>query len=406
MADKGQGCMAICIYCAKDEKEFSTYTPPDYFTDEHVIPRAIGGNIIQRSPFLLPGVCSWCNNLCGRHVDGPFVRSWFTQMHRAALMWRYIDVTQHPAVPLAFLGTIDIVVPDGRQCDAWLGPAGDPMFHFHRRYPPEPDQPGVVGRPVHVPLAQTDAGYVFLFIAATHPDWQGTIIHSVVNEFEGADLYLANGAGPHPPPFVPVPDERAALMPQLRHLGSTEYRFEVSPYYADRFHVKVVLGLGALYLTPDFVTSDDAALLRSFLFEKDDRKRETIPVHGTSSFEGSPELANLLSWEDGHVILLKRVGNDVLLNLILFGQPGQAGHVIRVSANPTHWPPDARADDMVFVIAPGLQRATGPIDYAAYLAWKHLPERRAEIGLRELDDLKSRMDAVAGSLPPKQLEQP
>jgi hypothetical protein len=180
----------------------------------------------------------------------------------------------------------------------------------------------------------------------------------------------------------------------------------VSPYYADRFHVKVALGLGALYLTPDFVTSDDAALLRSFLFSKDDRKRETIPVHGTSSFEGSLELANLLSWEDGHVILLKRFGNDVVLNLILFGQPGQAGHVIRVSANPIHWPAHAPADGMVFVIAPGLQRAVGPIDYAAYLAWKHLPERRAEIGLHELDDLKNRMDTAAASLPPKQLEQP
>jgi hypothetical protein len=61
---------------------------------------------------------------------------------------------------------------------------------------------------------------------------------------------------------------------------------------------------------------------------------------------------------------------------------------------------------MVFVIAPGLQRAVGPIDYAAYLAWKHLPERRAEIGLHELDALKNRMDTAAASLPPKQLEQP
>jgi len=191
--------MATCIYCDTDEKDFD---PRDRFTDEHVIPKAVGGNIIQRNPFLLPKaqkmVCSWCNNICGRYVDGPFARSWLTQIQRAGSVWKYIDLTHNPSVPLACLGTMDINLkdlraPDGRQCDGWLGPTGDPIYHFHRPYPAEPYQSPTVGRPRHLHLDKVDPGYVFLFLRAKNPAWHATIFNSVADEFEGADLYLANG---------------------------------------------------------------------------------------------------------------------------------------------------------------------------------------------------------------------
>jgi len=395
--------MARCVYCDKDESEFLMETPPDYFTDEHVIPQAVGGNVIQRNPFLLTKVCSWCNSLCGRYVDGRFVRSWFTQMARAGVAWRYVDLAQQPAVPLAFLGTTDLTAPDGRQCDAWLGPASDLIYHFHHPYPAEPDHPGLIGRPIHRPLGAVDPGYVFLFIGATNPAWHGTIVHSVTDEFDGADLYLANANPPHPAPFVPIPDERAALLPQLRVLGSAQHHIPVDSHYADRFLAKVALGMGTLYLAPDFVMSADAGLLRSFLFQKDDKKRENIPVAGSGSFGNTDELVRLLSWEDGHVVMLKRFGADVMLGLILFGR---TAYVIRVSANLLHWPASAPADGMVFIIAPGLQRAVGPIHYSAYLAWKHSPDQRKEIGLQALDDLKARMEEVAAAMPPRHLQQP
>jgi len=65
-----------------------------------------------------------------------------------------------PPAPLACLGTIHITAPDGRQCEARVGPTDDRIFHFHHPYPAEPDQPRGVGRPVHLPLKGVDPGYV------------------------------------------------------------------------------------------------------------------------------------------------------------------------------------------------------------------------------------------------------
>ena len=54
--------------------------PIEEFSDEHVIPQAIGGNIEPINPFNLTEICQRCNRLCGLFVDGSFVRSWFTQI--------------------------------------------------------------------------------------------------------------------------------------------------------------------------------------------------------------------------------------------------------------------------------------------------------------------------------------
>jgi hypothetical protein len=57
----------LCPYCGKTK-------PTEEFTDEHVVPAAVGGNLMPTNPFLLRA-CRRCNTACGRHVDGPFIRS-------------------------------------------------------------------------------------------------------------------------------------------------------------------------------------------------------------------------------------------------------------------------------------------------------------------------------------------
>ncbi|MDB4968530.1 MAG: hypothetical protein JWN44_4219, partial [Myxococcales bacterium] len=57
----------LCTYCYRDTRPF---------TEEHVLPDSLGGNIEPTNPFKLLTVCESCNGTAGRHIDGPFARSW------------------------------------------------------------------------------------------------------------------------------------------------------------------------------------------------------------------------------------------------------------------------------------------------------------------------------------------
>lgn len=87
----------ICICCAQDKGD-------DEFTDEHVIPKTIVGNVFPINPFLL--------------------RSWFTQNTRVQETLRNFDISQVPVGPLNFMGKITLESIDGCQCDFGLGPTG------------------------------------------------------------------------------------------------------------------------------------------------------------------------------------------------------------------------------------------------------------------------------------------
>jgi hypothetical protein len=53
-------------------------------------------------------------------------------------------------------------------CDAWIGPTGDPIYHFHRAY----REPTWVGRPP-TSVDKYDPGVVFFAIVGTNPEWPG-----------------------------------------------------------------------------------------------------------------------------------------------------------------------------------------------------------------------------------------
>src|SRR2546423_889478 len=62
---------SLCTYC---------YRSKGPFTAEHVLPEALGGKLEPVNPFKLSTVCLRCNGAAGRHIDGPFCRSWL-MMH-------------------------------------------------------------------------------------------------------------------------------------------------------------------------------------------------------------------------------------------------------------------------------------------------------------------------------------
>jgi HNH endonuclease len=84
----------ICPYCGFDKD-------PEIFTDEHVIPRTLGGNVYPTNPFLCR-VCTGCNSACGRYVDGRFSKSWFIHNWKSDAARQTYDPAAEPVFPLSY----------------------------------------------------------------------------------------------------------------------------------------------------------------------------------------------------------------------------------------------------------------------------------------------------------------
>lgn len=189
--------MPTCPYCAEE-------IAPDQETAEHVMPRAIGGALTPDNPLKIPA-CRRCNSTCGRWVDGPFIRNWFVQNLRAEVDGMRFDPAQPMPLPLIFLGR-DTTWTGPGDCDIWLGPSGDTIFHFHVQYPAAPT---LVGRPPPQAGAAIDPGAVFIGVRARNPQWHPVLQLSVRDNFEGSPVHWLNAGDPVNLPFPPPAAEWA-----------------------------------------------------------------------------------------------------------------------------------------------------------------------------------------------------
>lgn len=370
----------LCVYCGQEKPEGS-------FTKEHVIPKAIGGNLTPTNPFALNQVCQQCNSRCGAYVDGPFIKSWFTHNHRSQNSLKYVDLENGATVSLSYMGQMELSFCE-RICDFWLGPTGDRIYHFHLPYPEEPDVSPMVGRPSFARSNQVDKGFAFLFICAKNKVWWPTVVHSFIDQFEGSNLYLGNGPTPQGGPFEDIPSTLAALHEQLKLLNSQYHKVgvRIGTHYGSRFIVKIALGLGALILNPAFINSSDADLLRQALWCKKIADIEKMQIFGANLLSGRNEIKRYLGWDGVHLIVLFPTRSDVALSLILYGQQEAT---IKITSDPAHWSGKIPQDGSIYVIVPGLRKYAGPIDLPTYIAWKI-----NGAAIKPLDDLKQVMDSV------------
>ncbi len=358
--------MPVCVYCNREK-------PDDELSQEHVIPRAIGGNLNPVNPFSLDNVCRRCNSLCGTYIDGPFIKSWVTQNYRTETILKYADITKDPILPLRYMGPCEDIEFKDNVCELWLGPTGDTIYHFHKPYPEEPDVAPMVGVPIFANRDKIDPGFAFLFIRSNNPVWHKTIVYSFVTQFKNSVLYLGNGPTPKGGRFSDIPMELQELYMLLQRMSGQTHKasVKIGIHYGDRFLAKVALGVGALILNQDFLSSDSAQQLRRFMWTKDAEERNKLPIRGTGFFGAIDDgLKQILNWPGGHIITLIRTGKT--LNLYASFYETQSA-VIRVSSDIKHW--DGVVNEgLVFVIAPGLQRFVGPKNIATYIAHKFEPD--------------------------------
>jgi hypothetical protein len=356
--------MEFCVYCGNENHKSK-------MTREHVIPKAIGGNITPNNPFILNNVCERCNTLCGIYVDGPFIRNWLINSKIEENATKHLDLTKDPILPLKYIGQLEEDIINGNVCDYWLGPTGDSIFHFHKPYPSYKESRVSVGPPINVKKQDIDPGFVFVFIVATNPVWHRVILLSIINQFEDSDIYLGNAEEYDSNKFKKIPENLLPLRDKLKKIMSDAIKTKFTFYidFEQRFMGKLALGLGSIFLNPDFQTSPNADLLRNFLWEKDFEKRAKIEIGGIPLLKkGDPRFLERIKWPPGHTIIFFDMGRFLALYAIFYGELSCA---IEITSNRSHWNSYIEEGASVFVIAPGLQRYVGPLSFIRYLNTLH-----------------------------------
>src|SRR5208283_3910767 len=101
-----------CVYCDRE-------VPDNEITDEHVLPRKIGGGLQPRNPFLLRAVCGRCNSTCGRFVDAPYLKSWTVHNQGASLALEAARIDDKTIIPLSYMGPMPELNFGQKICELW-----------------------------------------------------------------------------------------------------------------------------------------------------------------------------------------------------------------------------------------------------------------------------------------------
>jgi len=383
----------LCPYCGNVRR----------LTAEHVLPRAIGGNLLGAptvsglapgNPFKL-GVCAKCNAACGTWIDGMFTRSWPLHSARYSAALHHIDL-EHGAVPLCYLGKTDLRA-DELEADLWMGPAGDAVYHLHEPYPREHV---TVGVPHWIDRDRLDRGIVLAYGRASNPQWHPVVVRSIANEFEDTPIFWLNAVVTDPDTGErrtgSVPDKYLPLARlvhgSINREGHHGHELEIvrDINCGHRFLVKLALGFGALFLDRSFWTSSDADELRSCLWNRD---IESWPdgLIGTPFFLNVDDvLDRLTNWRGCHFLMLHRHEHGVALTVKLYGHYYGSFRV----ATSRYGFEQLGSPQVIWIVAPGLRQFAGPMSLDEYTVAYLQPSTRDRLA-----HLRATLDA-APTLPP------
>jgi len=290
-----------CIYCYKE-------CQPSEFSLEHIFPKSLGGNL-PGDYFETNQVCVRCNSLMGRYVDGAFIKSWFTKNYKAEDATRYIDLENGSPLPLIYMGICnDVQTVDDEVCEMWLGPCGDPIYHFHK-IDDDNQYDSYAGGDVIA--RKKDPGYAFLFLTTKHEQWIKVVLLSFRYGFRKAARYPGNfdieDANTRAKYIESVPDNKRSLLENLKGLGGQTHRntFVFKTGIEKRFLCKVGIGMGFKLFGQKYLESDYYHELKHGLwnFGKDDSEEFNILGSGDVTDLLGPD-GELVAWEGGHTILI------------------------------------------------------------------------------------------------------
>lgn len=365
-----QNDTAICVYC-------DLATSHDAFSDEHIWPAALGGNLMG-GHFRTRRVCKACNNKCGLFVDGAFIRSFLSKGVAAYESLRYADFRngRSPVLPLIYLGKADQINPalfgDFSVCEWWLSPCRSRILHFHSNDSPKfSAQAG--GNPIS---SKKDPGLAIFCPASKSRQWLTTGLKSFARHFSRATRYVAFMSlmdSDHEAIGAPLPSTLLEPLVALGKDGRLD-RYSVTLSFdldaEDRFLSKLALGVGHNVFGDAYLKTHFASLHRRILNERDPQLREelhalSIPFVQAEAFGDIPRFRDFLAWQGGILLALLCGRGGTWLVANVFSRPSLS-HV-------SNQHPDKKSgfhDGVVHIIIPQLGSHVGPISLMDFVGYQ------------------------------------
>jgi HNH endonuclease len=390
-----------CVYCGQDK-------PLAVFSDEHIWPDALGGNLLD--PFWrTEDVCERCNNLSGLYVDGAFIKSMFGSSERAIGAWEYIDVAKPSTVilPLYYLGQLkSSAIAADEIAEYWAGPCGASILHIR---PADVDDQWATYAGGNPRARKIAPGRAYMALVSKHPFWVQVSFNSFRAHFKRARRTVTNVQF-NPPvaeyfkTYMPDPSDPTqardmTVMDGVIAAAKEKRRLKLSLVIkldtGTRMLAKLALGVGYKLFGVKFLDSEYASILRLSLWERDPNIRKKYPIYGTGYLGHQPfrDLKGLLNWPGGWVLFLKvSVGKLMLFVLTPAGKVMS----VMVSDSPVFSKilDESFTEGNVWLTIPGLSRSEGPICLPDYMAHRAGVQRIAVLEAIEA------MRVDRSSLPP------
>ncbi|PNE57426.1 HNH endonuclease [Paraburkholderia fungorum] len=366
-----------CIYCEKDK-------PIAEFSLEHIFPESLGGSLCDEV-FKTRRVCQRCNNLCGLFIDGPFIKSWFRNNDDALASREYLTLdADDSTLPLIYMGQVQAISTTEELCESWLGPAGEHVYHFHKR-----DDERFVTYLGGDPIARRkDTGRVYVALTASHPWWISLALRSIKAHFRRARRYALNfdiSDDKPDDPFVHTQDETALPdIEKIRSLGNgpRTMNMSINVNAEARFMAKIARAIGHNLFGDAFLATPYAAHLKDAMWEQDSDRASEIPLYGTAYWQkGDDHAKKLLSWRGAYSIIL--LPNKDKFGLSVFTPTGRSAH-IALSDDPSLWREMSTLHGgQIYIVLPQAKRFVGPIPLFEYIA--HVTGSSKHPALNELE---------------------
>lgn len=376
-----------CIYCGKQK-------PEEEFSLEHIFPDALGGALCDMR-FKSHNVCQRCNSLCGIWVDAPVIKNWFSQNYNFDLAREFIDLEKGSMLPLIYIGIFSELCSNEKDCELWLGPCGDKIYHFRNKNDGRYDS--IVGGDfINI---KKNPGTAYLFIATDNMDWTKTVLFSFREHFKYSKRIAGNlsvdGDLSNKDFFETPSDEEKQMIEILKQYKEQLHKAQFSTElgFEQRFLCKIALGVGYNLFGESYLENSYALELRKGLWEKDPQKRSQLKIIGTNFRYDENTFKELLCYKSAHLISLLDVGEYLSLGFCLYGKIFTQ---IAISDEKHLWDSYKEfSDGIVYLIFPQINEIIGPIDLPSYLA--HKTEK--DFKIKELEELEKRRRPLK-ELPP------
>lgn len=378
-----------CIYCDKEKPEIE-------FSLEHILSQGLVGT---KAPelFKTRQVCHRCNSICGLWVDGVFQKNWFLKNSGSLESLHYYDFDSTNPLPLTYMGkTGDIPIERGQECELWLGPCGDSIYHF-RKKSDDRYATFVAGNPIDL---RQDGGKAFIFLATDSLFWVPRVLVSFYAHFKNATRYTCTefpNLHSNIQLFNTPSNHELNIIEHIKafHRQDKPHKCNISidTTFDLRFLAKAAIGIGYNIFGREFLATPYAKELKNALWAKTTNEKLESKIRGAGFFEEKNQILNkIYRWEGGHTITLLAVGQDLAMSILVYGEK-----LLTICIADNLQFPEHRGlyEGQVYISIPIRNVFKGPYSLPFYIAYRNNKNLIPE--LAEIESMKNDIAA----LPPK-----